>query len=488
MQRHPIYATVTCLFLLFLGLFPFSGCDDNFSDRRFDENTEEMQIYDWVRIRPEFSLYKEISDYSGFYSTLSTAGSYTAFIPTNEAFERLFARLRIDGFEEMSPEYWLYYMKYHTLEAKINTNSFQGGEMSEHTMMGTDYFLTVDITDFTALKLNNTAVIVDTLSNVETRNGYINVLTEVLAAPVETVYDLLQANGGYTIMLRLFEEYGFLPYLKDSLVTVLVEPDRVFQNADPAIALNPDTISNLREWLSYHIIPGERSFLNQLDGRCIQTLYEKDVTTFNFDNGKIRFYVNQKDYLSSMNDYPVNANALNGVYHSMGVPLRIRLHTPGIIRYNLYGRTNTRKGYTLNVFAEAPAFVSENVGGASFHQGINQPEPPICMFNTTQVGDAFNIYIPDVVPGIYQVRMIYNNSVCSNLTMYHEGSVVTENINMTTPVVDFPEYTVLKMRDCGKIEMLQMDTVRLRYQVLESKNLVMDIIELIPDVSISPVY
>ena len=474
------------LYLFCLSAGFLCGCDDdNYSDEPFDLKKEDIMIYDWIKERPELSLYREIADYSGFYSSISTWGTYTVFVPDNAAFRQLFSELKISAYQEKSPEYWNYYMKYHALESKLHTNSLQGGTMTQATMMGSEYFLTVDISNYYAIKLNNTATIIDSLSNRETRNGYVNVVNAVLQPPVETIYDLLTEHGGYTRMLGLFEKHGLLGYLTDSAVTILIEPDIVFE--DPERGMNPDTLSNIREWLSYHILP-EKSFISDLNGRCVQSLYEKDVMTFNYDNQEIRFYCNQQDYFSNRKDYPVNVNALNGIYHSMGVPLRIRQHTAGIVRYNLYGRTNDRKGYAQNVFAELPAYIREHVGYNSYHQGINTPEPPICYLVTTQIGDIFSVYIPDVVPGIYQVKMIYNPSICTNLMMSYNGQLINSNINMHSQDGDFPEYTTLKVKNCGQIDVRTTETAWLRFQTLETSGLLMDMIELVPYVSFDPEF
>lgn len=463
-----------------------TGCDEDFPERRFDEDEEEMQIYDYLKTRPDLSVYKEICDYSGFYSTVSTAGTYTVFIPNNEAFQNLFTRLKISGYKDKTPEYWMYYMKYHALEKKINTNSFNSGEITEHTMMGDAYKLTADVTSYVAIKLNNTATIIDSLSNIDLRNGYANVIDEVINPPISTIYDILKEHGGYSRMLKLFEDNGYKSYLTDSLITLLVEPDIAFDRENPKFALNPDTISNIKDWLDYHILPGDRYFINNLKERTLQSLYTKDVTTFNyFDN---RLWCNQKDYLSSLSDYPIDVNALNGVLHSMEVPLKIRQHTAGKIRYNLYGRTNPKKGYELNVFADPPAFISEDISYSSFHQGSKENrQPPTCKFHTTQAGDAFTIHIPDVVPGHYTVRMIYYVEVCTNVTMEYKNDVF-KNIQLKTKDGDFAEFTSLKYKNCGEIEVNQYGTVTLKFIATEVNDLIMDMIELDAKVSFYPEY
>ena len=55
---------------------------------------------------------------------------------------------------------------------------------------------------------------------------------------------------------------------------------------------------------------------------------------------------------SSRAKYGIDNIALNGILHAMDDPLWIIDHTAGIVRYNLYGRDNDKKGYKQNVFAD----------------------------------------------------------------------------------------------------------------------------------------
>ncbi len=469
--------------VLLLGLSVcLPGCKDDFPERRFDEKEETMQIYDYIKTQPDLSVYKAICDYSGFYGQISTAGSYTAFIPNNEAFDLLFKDLKISKIEDKEPQYWLYYMKYHTIEkAKINSGAFENGNLIQPTMMGDEYYLSVNVASPVAIKVNGLATIVT--YNLDMRNGYIQVIDRVLIPPIQTVYEMLKEDGGYTKMLSLFESQGLKSYLTDSIVTVMIEPDDVLTDA----GFDPNALPNLKDWLKYHIIPNERSYITQLDKRCVQTLYSGDVTTFNYLYD--RMWCNQKDYFSSVARYGVNKNALNGIYHSMGVPLQIRQHTAGKVRMNLYGRDNDKKGYKQNVFAELPARVVESVYLQSWHQGDGKkPAYPMCTFVVTQVGDAFQITIPEIVPGNYTIRLIYNIDYSSNLTVLYNNQIVKQDLKLETKDGDFPEYTSLKYKDCGPIEVHQKSDVALRFIVTKGSVMAIDMIELIPDVSFVPAY
>lgn len=474
---------LTLLTALFLGMSVlFFGCNESFPETRFDVKEETMQIYDYVKTQQDLSVYKAVCDYSGFYSQISTAGDYTAFIPNDTAFNALFKELGITKIEDKEPQYWLYYMEYHTIEKmKVNTNSFESGNLKYSTMMGDDYYLSADVSSYVAIRLNNKATIVK--YNLDMRNGYIQVIDRVLNPPISTVYEMLKKDGGYTKMLSLFEENGYKGFLTDSTITLMIEPDEVLEEAE----LNPDTIANLKDWLAYHIISGERSFVTQLDGRCVQTLYPKDVITFN--NMYDRMWCNQKDYFSSTARYGTNQNALNGVIHAMGVPLRIREHTAGKIRMNLYGRDNDKKGYKQNVFAELPAQVIENVFQLSWHQGDGKNANfPLCQFVATQVGDAFSITVPAVVPGRYTLRLIYNLNSSSNLTVISGSTVIKQDWKLETKDGDFAEYTNLKYKDCGPIEVGKTSDLPLRFVVTKGIYMSLDMLELIPTVEFIPEF
>lgn len=466
--------------VVLLALFQLTGCEENFMGRQYDTDEEYMQIYDYVKTCPELSIYKEICDYSGFYSQISTAGTYTVFAPVDSAWQKLYKELNIKDYKEKKPEYWLMYMKYAALEMRIHTNSMDGGKMSTYTMLDRNYYLSVDVTSYTAIKLNNSAVI--TKYNIELKNGYLNLIDAVLEPPVTKVYDLLKEDGRFEIMLSLFEENGLKSWLTDSLVTLFVEPDVLFE--DEGFDPRDLPADSLQQWLKYHIFPNNRYFINDLDTRMLQPLYENDVVTFNVKtvgtDGKGFVFLNQKYRVSTRTD----RNALNGVVHEMYNVIQIGDHTAGTIETNLYGATNTQKGYVQNVFTNAPAEVKENYSFASYHQQLmDEPQPPICSFVSAQSGDSFRVLIPDVAQGVYTVRMIYNNAYTPTLRLLYNNVTISSGIAMGTATGDFAEYTTLKYKDCGTIEVNERGEVELTFMMEENSTLLLDRIDLIPNIT-----
>lgn len=467
--------------VMLLALLQMLGCEENFIGRQYDADEEYMQIYDYVKTHPGLSIYKEICDYSGFYSQISTAGSYTVFAPVDSAWQKLYQELKIKDYREKTPEYWLMYMKYAALETRIHTNSMNGGKMAAYTMLDKNYYLSVDVTSYTAVKLNNSAVI--RTYNIELKNGYLNLIDAVLLPPVTPVYDLLKEDGRFEIMLSLFEENGLKSYLTDSLVTLFVEPDVLFGDEEEGFDPRSLPADSLQQWLKYHIFPDRRYFINDLDARMLSPLYEKDVITFNVKktgmDGKGFVFLNQKYRVSTRTD----RNALNGVVHEMYNVIRIGDHTAGTIETNLYGATNDRKGYVQNVFADAPAIVRENYGYNSYHQQLmDEPQPPICSFVSAQSGDSFRVLIPDVARGVYTVRMIYNNAYTPTLRLLYNNVTISSGLAMGTADGDFAGYTALKYKDCGMIEVNGRGEVELTFMMEENSALLLDRIDLIPNI------
>ena len=474
-MRQKIKKWMFPLFAMCLGIL-LSRCTSSFPEGQLNSDEDYELIYDYVETRSDVSIYKALCDYTGFVGTVSTAGTYTALVPTDSAFQVLFSTLGIAGYEEETPEFWLNYLQYHTLTASMASGAFSSGVLEdEPTLLGDDFLLTVDISQFPYLIFNNAAQITE--PDISKQNGYVHILNAVLEPPMASVWELMEANGGFTQMMALFEEYGLDAYLKDSTVTVLAEPDFVIERS----GVNLDTISNMEDWLKYHILP-ERSFTTDLDGRLVQTLYEGDGITFNFlsTGGDMEImYCNQRFPFCNQSGYESNQLALNGLLQPLDSVLQIVEHTPGTVRMNLYGGTNTFRGYEQNVFADSPARVIENYSYQSYHQGRYYP---CCQFVPYQVGDEFWFTIPDVVPGSYQVRVIYYADSAPSMSMLYNGSVITSDIDFMSATGTFEEWTEMDYKDCGRIEVLETGDVTLHFQLADviTLNLTLDMVELRP--------
>lgn len=454
-----------------------AGCSSNFMEGQLNTSEDYELIYNYIETRADLSIYKDLCEYTGFVGTISTGGTYTVFVPTDTAFQDLFTDLGISSYREKEKEYWLNYLKYHTLTVTKNTSAFNNGLMEESTLLGKEFKLTVDISKYPYLIFNNSSQITE--PNIKKQNGNINIMNHVIVPPISSVRDLLVKNGGYTRMVALFDEYGLSSYLNDSLVTVMVEPDFVIERG----LVDLDTISDMEGWLKYHIIPNERSFTTNLDGRFIKTLYKGDGITFNnLKRGEItKMYCNQRFPFCNRENFEPDQLALNGVLQPLDSVLRIITHTAGNLRINLYGNDNAKRRYQKNVFADSPAAVREDYNIGSFHQG---KMVPCCKFEPSQVGDECRLVIPDVVPGSYTVRLLYYTLNAPTITLLRDNAIIKSDIRLNEKDGDFAEWQTLQYKDCGVIDITEKGDINLRIKIsgTTASTLYMDMIELIPSV------
>lgn len=469
---------------LFLGGagFLIPACQNNFSGLRYDSE-DKMQIYDYIKTRPDLAIYKEMCDYSGFSGVVSTAGAYTAFVPEDAAFLKLFERLSAEGtpvdkVSDRTPGYWLKYLQYMTVKAKLNTNSFEVGVMTDPTLMGKDYFLVADIRNgYNAVKLNGVATIKE--ANVNVANGYVDIIDQVLLPPTSSIYNMMAEAGVYTTMLQIFDDNGLTTFLKDSVITLIVEPDYVLEKNN----FRRDALENEANWAQYHIIHKERAFSDALNGRTIVPMFDQEYLTFNVDK-EDRMWVNQAYGFSQAASNGINNVASNGVYHALDTVLSIVEATPGKVTHNLIGKTDEAVGVVQNVFADAPAIINEDTGTASYHRG---QKPPICGFDCQQVGDIFYTTIPDVVKGKYKVNMVYRVGNRCNLMMIYNDEVVGADLVMDTQDGSWPTWTSAQQKKMGVIDVPERGPVKLFFQVIKVVrapaaccDMLMDVIELEP--------
>ncbi|NGM61212.1 fasciclin domain-containing protein [Sphingobacterium sp. SGG-5] len=471
--------------LAFIVLFVITGCERKFSDARYDD-TDELQIMDFIDQEAQLSTFKELIDYVNRRSLLKTAGAYTLFAPTNEAFERLFARLSTNGDQvtsitDRSPEFWLNYFSYHLLDRKINTNVFIPGPLPAPTVLN-DKYLIADIRgSYSSIKLNNLVTIVQ--SNIELTNGYVNITDEVLSPPIESIYDVLHKTGMYTIMLDIFEETGLTSYLKDSTITLIIERDEVLLKNN----FDKNSIPNLEDWAGYHVIPDSGYFLNQLanDGR-FYPLYKRESLSFSVDD-RDNYFMNEIFQFDQSLEHGIDRVCFNGIFHSIDTVVDIVEALPSFIRYNLYPPGSPYG--EQNVFTESPARIVMNDGTKSYHQ--NQ-EGRIVAFDAQQVGDSFHLTIPEVPAGMYDIRLVHRNGTRGKFITIYDGEIIKADIDLAVRDGVWEVWDYYIVNNCGRIDVQDRSDVTITFAFTGFAtgklgnyccDILMDAIELIPVVN-----
>jgi len=109
---------------------------------------------------------------AGLVDALSSAGPFTIFAPTNDAFDALFDQLGISGVDDLTAEQLVPILTYHVVPGNIVSNELANGEVST---LNEGSSLTVDLTG--GVMINESKVIA---ANIQGTNGVIHVIDQVL--------------------------------------------------------------------------------------------------------------------------------------------------------------------------------------------------------------------------------------------------------------------------------------------------------------------
>jgi len=246
------------------------------------ENAEDMTIYDYIsENRERFTSFISILEKGSLVQTLSAYNpygtGYTLFLPDNEAVDRFIANdPRFATLDDLLADqaYVNALARFHVVNREFLSNEFPFGAFPEPTL-SKDY-LTVSFIieeDSSYYKINNTAAV--TRTNIETSNGYVHEIREMLAPIILTSNGWLKDHPGFEIFSQALELTGLesmidIDYKETSVVpvTVLVEPDSVFEKAgissiedlialiSPADAEYTLQSNPLYNFVSYHILSG----------------------------------------------------------------------------------------------------------------------------------------------------------------------------------------------------------------------------------------
>lgn len=120
---------------------------------------------------PNFSILVQAVIKAGLVETLSGNGPFTVFAPTNDAFNALFATLKVSGIEALTKEQLIPILKYHVVQANARSTDLTSGKVS--TLNGQ-----IDVNVGTTVTINQTTKVVAT--DVQGINGIVHVIDQVL--------------------------------------------------------------------------------------------------------------------------------------------------------------------------------------------------------------------------------------------------------------------------------------------------------------------
>jgi uncharacterized surface protein with fasciclin (FAS1) repeats len=254
----------------------------NCSEPKIKESTDEtLNITEYLRANPDYSMFLEILDITNYASFMNTYGTYTLFLPTNDAVKQYLTDIGATSLKDVPLGDLQNLAKLHILDKKINTTSFTDGKIVTASLYG-QYLITgaanKDGVSYTTI--NKTSNIV--ASNVEVGNGVIHVIDKVLRVADKTLSQTIEADTNLSLFTEVLKVTGWYDKLNQpitydannvgSYLTVLAQTNQVFEAANlgtiekikaryskpidathPADPTNPADSLNL--FVQYHVLP-----------------------------------------------------------------------------------------------------------------------------------------------------------------------------------------------------------------------------------------
>lgn len=217
-------------------------CQDSLDDETFAAY-DEQPVGIFLKQKAEYSEWVKLLERANLYNALNVNMDFTCFIADNEA---VAAYLKSKGYASVDDPAFTqkeveYLMKYHIIPGVAYKQSAFSGKLKDSTASG-DY-LTVKIREggANAMYVNDTSLIV--VKDIETINGLMHELENVLDPVTRTVWDVLNEQEEYSIMRDAIEECG----LKDWLSTrYLVEEGYTTRDYKTLFAVSNATFKKLK--------------------------------------------------------------------------------------------------------------------------------------------------------------------------------------------------------------------------------------------------
>ena len=250
----------------------------NCTSEKYKESTDEtVNITGYLESNQEqYSMFLEILETTNYSTFMNTYGTYTLFLPTNEAVQNYLDEEGFSSISDIPLEDLEDLAKLHILEERIETVSFNDGKIATPSMQG-QFLITgaANVGGTSNITVNKDARI--TASNIEVGNGIIHVIDKMLKVAKQTLAEMIDANDSLSIFSTALKETGWydlldepLTYDEDSIptyLTVIAQTNEVFgDNGINSYAdlenryshlndpMNPSDSLNL--FMAYRIVPG----------------------------------------------------------------------------------------------------------------------------------------------------------------------------------------------------------------------------------------
>jgi transforming growth factor-beta-induced protein len=330
----------TLIAVIGIGMFTLTSCekDDNNDDNMVDTPKSIAAI---ASADPQFSILVEALTKADLATTLSQAGTYTVFAPTNAAFTALFTQLGVSGIDQLSGDALRPILLYHVLGSKAVSSGLSSGYVSTLSPAAGGRFVSLKVDVASGVKLNSASNV--TAADIQASNGVIHVIDKVLLPP--TVADLAVANSSFTTLVSALSGAGLVPALSDPAGTFTV-----FAPTNDAFAQLTSVPEDLKPILLYHVL-GSTVYASQ-----VPTGYAKTLSAYMSQPMDI--------YLNTASGVKINNSASVVLADVVGTNGVIHVIDKVLLPPTVVGIALNNSAFTTLVSAVVKAGLAETLSGA----------------------------------------------------------------------------------------------------------------------------
>ena len=202
------------MFSLAIAGVTFVSCTDNEPPTESYYTFKGEMVSDYLRNRPQFSMFKTIVERAGLMDQMSAYGTYTCFAPTNDAVTK-FLNKRGQTLDDLTFEDCDTLARTHLLSNMYTTAEMGDGTLPTPNMIRRYLQISpsLDADSNAVIRINKMSQIIFTMQDDSVENGIMQPVDAVIQSSTEMVGDLLLANPEISIYVEALIVTG----LKDSL-------------------------------------------------------------------------------------------------------------------------------------------------------------------------------------------------------------------------------------------------------------------------------
>ncbi len=390
--------------LVFGVLIAFIRCTDNVEIDPNTTTTKNMYSYMKENTAPSYSQFSEVVERAGYEVFMNAYGTYTLFLPTEEAMKVYLSSVGKNAVSDLSKVEAQNLVKNHLIRDTLGLSTFTDGRINKPTLAG-QYLLsgaTLSANEGAKVTINKFSSIVK--SDIRVGNGIIHIIDKVIVPGTKTLAQLLEEKAEYSIFTQALKETGYFDTLNTvgtKFITLIAETNDVLGKAgfDSYAKLkarysktgNPKLIADsLNLYIAFHLID-DAKYLGDLvtaSSHLTRVSTEPTLVSTSLVGDSLllndEVFNGQREVGVGINRSASDIIGMNGVIHQIQKHYTLKIRKPTRIDWDLTDFPELRR--LTKIFRKADYyFTTETVEGMSRHrEGQTQSHPLGYRYNGAQ--------------------------------------------------------------------------------------------------------